>query len=282
VASVDRQTGAVKAGRGNQERTYALAVLSVGRKAASYPLVFEPRRSFRPKPLPIDVPALPIHVAASSTPPQPIVLGTTPASLPPQPPPPSQVTPTAGALSLPAPPPAPPGVGPLTPAPLTPPTPPAPPAPPPASPVGAPLALNAALSNVTIQATVLPPTPPPVNPAPPGGSAARKEAKQRQAATAKSESSGDGAPEATENGGDEASSPPGWGGSSSATRADPHPFTAVRHGEQASAWVRGAEWGGVLGGSSIVLALLWSVAGPTARRRERQRPAPAWSRSDRR
>ena len=59
VATVDRQTGALKTGRGRGERTYAIAILSVGDKAASYPLVFEPRRSFVAQRAKVTLPAIP-------------------------------------------------------------------------------------------------------------------------------------------------------------------------------------------------------------------------------
>src|SRR5207249_3687544 len=46
IAQVDPQSGKVVTGRGNHPRVYAIAELSVAGKAASYPLVFEPRRSY--------------------------------------------------------------------------------------------------------------------------------------------------------------------------------------------------------------------------------------------
>jgi hypothetical protein len=59
VASVDRVTGAVRAGKGRGERTYAVGVLSVGDKAAAWPIAFEPRRSFTPPRQKVTLPPLP-------------------------------------------------------------------------------------------------------------------------------------------------------------------------------------------------------------------------------
>jgi len=48
-ASIDHQTGEVTySGRGNHPPVYALAILSVGDKATSWPIVLAPRRSFSP------------------------------------------------------------------------------------------------------------------------------------------------------------------------------------------------------------------------------------------
>ena len=52
VGSIDPQTGVVTTGKGAHPRVYAIALLSVGDKAATWPIVFEPRRSFRAPPLP--------------------------------------------------------------------------------------------------------------------------------------------------------------------------------------------------------------------------------------
>jgi hypothetical protein len=51
------------------------------------------------------------------------------------------------------------------------------------------------LHDIGITPSPIPPSAPVVNPAPPSGSAARKEAKQRQAATAKSEEGTEGGTE---------------------------------------------------------------------------------------
>src|SRR5205085_238409 len=114
IATVDSETGKIETGKGQHGRVYAVAVLSVGPKAASWPLVFEPRRSYTP-----------------------------PAPHPPPPPPAS--TPPQGLNLL-------------------------------AKPVGL---------NVAPQSSPIPPPSPPIQPAPPGG--APREARQRQAAAAKSE-----------------------------------------------------------------------------------------------
>jgi hypothetical protein len=184
--------------------------------------------------------------------------------------------------------PTPPGLPNLTsatPLSLPPPAPPAPPAPPGGSPASG-LSLSVNISGVLV-----PPTPgftaqptPPVNPAPPGG--ARKEARQKQAATAKSEEGG-GDPEKA--GVDLATKPEGP--SAAYTRRDPvraeaGSFSVVSH-EQASAWVTGLQWGGGIGLMAIVLALGFTTVRPTPRGRRRApgpevRAAPAWAPTRRR
>jgi hypothetical protein len=124
---------------------------------------------------------------------------------------------------------------------------------------------------------VLPPTPPPVNPAPPGGSAARKEAKQRQAASAKSESAGDTAGASGDaHGNIDSAQDPG----ASMTRLDHRQldFTAIEHREQASDWVRDAGYAGGLLGIAGLFAGGWMIGRPRPRRRDDPRPAPAWLR----
>lgn len=277
VATVDPQTGVVRVGRGRQARTYAVAILSVGKKAASWPLVFEPAKSFRPRPAttstvrtpavrtPVSQPLPPIHIKP-----------TTPTPSTPKPPSqPPVSTPTVAGLELPPPPQLPqlpqlPGASPTVP-----PAPPAPPAPP-SSGEPLPLSLQAPISAVSIVPTVIPPTPPPINPAPPGGSAARKEAKQRQAATAKSE----------EGGGDAATNPEdsqprtNMGDSPNAfTRYDGtrYSFTAVRDSEQVSAWSRGLLYGGGTAILAFVLAAGWTAGRPRGRPKDPVVPAPAWN-----
>jgi hypothetical protein len=278
IATVDSQTGEVTAGSGNHERIYAVAILSVDQKAASWPLVFEPRRSFRAQPAPAQlvvraqrlVPAVNVLAAGAAA---------APASPPPPPPPPppGNVTPNTPAVPG-LPPPASPAAAP----PPAPPAPPPPP-PPPGFSQGLPLSLSAPLSPVSIQATVIPPTPPPINPAPPSGGAARKEAKQRQAATAKSE---EGAREEGHSvGGDLAQGPVSAEGASPMTRHDaaqPHPFTRVAHADPPSAWVRGALYGGGLTLAALLLAIGFTAARPRPRRRPPPRPEPAWARPRRR
>jgi hypothetical protein len=136
--------------------------------------------------------------------------------------------------------------------------------------------LQAKLSPVGINATVVPPSPPPVNPAPPSGSAARKEAKQRQAATAKSE---EGASEVaqSDNAGDLANRPPAAHGNEM-TRIE-HPFTRL---EPPSAWAQDAQYAGGLALAALVLSLGWGAVGPRARRRQPRAPAAAWSPTRRR
>jgi hypothetical protein len=169
---------------------------------------------------------------------------------------------------------------PASPAAAPPPAPPAPPPPPPPPGFsqGLPLTLSAPLTPISIQASVIPPTPPPINPAPPSGGAARKEAKQRQAATAKSEEGGadQGASETTHLGGDLANAP-GAPDGAQMTRHEASPrnaFTRVAHAEQPSAWVRSLLYGGGIGLVAAVLALGWVGTRPTPRPRRRQ-PAPA-------
>jgi hypothetical protein len=269
VASIDQQTGAVTTGRGEHPRVYALAMLSVGSRATSWPLDFEPRRSFHPKrAITIAAPTIPaIRVlglgAASLNP---------PSANPPSTPPP----PVAANLQLPSPP-ALPTFPSATPAAAPPPTPPPPP-PPPSQQHATPLDLTVnpvgiavpPATGVTAQPT------PPVNPAPPSG--ARREAKQRQAATAKSEEGG--GQEAGEAHGriDSVESP-----NASATRLDPrrgepHAFTAVTHRQQASAWTTELEWGGGIALMALALALGFTTVRPTPRRRTPDVPAPAWAR----
>jgi hypothetical protein len=282
IATVDSQSGEVTAGSGNHERIFAVAVLSVSEKASSWPMVFEPRRSFRPEPAPAQlvvraqrlVPAVNVLAAGAAA---------APASPPPPPPPPppGNVTPN---------PPAVPGLPPpASPAAAPPPAPPAPPPPPPPPGFseGLPISLSAPISPVSIQATVIPPTPPPINPAPPSGGAARKEAKQRQAATAKSEEGSDQAQAEV----DSADGSRGIDGAQMTrhepsprhpfTRAAPaddrrHPFTRVAHADQPSAWARGALYGGGMTIAALLLATAWT-AWPRPRRRPPPVAAPAWS-----
>ena len=283
VGTIDPTTGTVHTGTGNHHRTYAIGILSVGGMAASWPIAFEPRRNYTPPPRVI-VPAPPvvppIHVAAVAA-----------AAPPPAPPalnPPQIGNPSFPALpglpSLPsmatAPPPAP--VPPSTP----------PPPPPPAFGGQAPLSLTAPLAQLSTPPSPIPPSAPVVNPAPPSGSAAKKEARQRQAATAKSE---EGAGEAGSEGAniEVADRPSGLPGSAMTrhehaytrrdrARAQPS-LTGVRvAGGQPSAWVRGLEWGGGLTLMALVLALGFTTVRPTPRGRRRESPAPAWARTRRR
>jgi hypothetical protein len=280
VATVDRQTGFVQTGSGSHPRVYAIAILSVGHQAASWPLVFEPSRGFvsrRPAlpQLPTvtpPVPVTPAHVAAAATAPPP----------PPTNPPPTP--PEVGTPSLPQ-------LPSLTPPPpvaaITPPPPPPPPAPPPppSQPTPLPLALQAKLSPVGINATVVPPSPPPVNPAPPSGSAARKEAKQRQAATAKSEEGGsDGASETQNLGGDLADGPRGTSGAAMTRHGidGPYAFSATRGTSQPSAWIRDLGYASGLGIAGLLLAVMVPTLRPGRRFREPRVPAPAWARRQRR
>jgi hypothetical protein len=302
IATVDDQTGQVTAGAGNHTRAYALAILSVGEKAASWPMVFEPRRSYRPPPVPPQQrlstprPIPDVHVlaagaaAAPSNPPP-----------PPPPPPPGSATPATPAV---------PGLPPLAnPAAAPPPAPPAPPPPPPPPGFsqGLPISLAAPVTPISIQATVIPPPPPPINPAPPSGGAARKEAKQRQAATAKSEEGGQESEGSSSQARIDSADVP----NQSSTRLEPGaarealsrpPIDVQRHPYRRRAADRPApsftttrtrtvgssgDWylyGGGLVVSALVLALAWSTVRPTPRRRRRDDgpPAPAWAPTTRR
>ncbi|HEX2087853.1 MAG TPA: hypothetical protein VHF89_19360, partial [Solirubrobacteraceae bacterium] len=279
VATIDKQNGQVKAGGGNQERTYGLAILSVGEDAAALPLAFEPRRSFQAPDPPVSASAT--NVTISNPPQQPpiIVLGTAAATAPPPTSPPPGATPSN--LSPTFPPPlqfsAPPPIN-ATPTATPPPPPPAPP--PPANEGAAPLNLSLKVSglNIAPQMSTFPPPAPPVNPAPPGG--ARKEARQRQAAVAKSEQGGDGKGEGADAHGrsDAVDSP-----NSAMTRLDQGKgnsmaFAAYERREQPSAWARGALYGGGLTLAAFLMAMTWTTARPRARRRTPEVPAPAYAR----
>jgi hypothetical protein len=285
VGSIDPIKGTITTGRGNHPRVYAIGLLSVGEKAASWPLVFEPRRSYIPvAPARVLTPALPappqVHVAAiAATSPPP------PPSAPP-PAPPTVGTPTLPQL------PGLPGLPPLnTPPPAAPPPPAG--APPPAPPASqAPSALSISVSPQSVgfapPSGVVPPPAPPINPAPPGG--ARREAKAKQPAAAKSQ---EGASEQADSV-DLANKPNGAPGSSEMTRHADNAvtrrdrvrpgvsFTPIAHRTQPSAWSQGALYGGAIGIMALVLALGFSTVRPTPRRRTPGVPAPSYARRQRR
>jgi hypothetical protein len=271
VGKIDRQTGAITTGSGNHSRVYAIAMLSVGAQAASWPLAFEPRRSFSAR-SPILIPAAevaasPIHVAAiaATAPP--------PASTPPPPPPPGVGTPSLPQL------PGLPSLPPLnTPPPAAPPPPAgaAPPAPP-ASQAPTALSISASPQGIgfAVPAGVVPPPAPPVNPAPPGG--AKREAKAKQPAAAKSEESG-AAEEGKAEAGDLAQGPMGPQGSPMTRHSSQKPglaFTAISSRGQPSAWARGLQYGGGLALMALIVALGFATVGPTPRRRRQAVAAPA-------
>jgi hypothetical protein len=277
VGQINHQTGQITTGRGNHPRVYAIGVLSVATKTATWPLTFEPRRSYTPiAPSITSLPALPtppqIHVAAiAATSPPP------PPSAPP-PAPPSVGTPTLPQL------PGLPGLPPLnTPPPAAPPPPAG--APPPAPPASqAPSALSISVSPQSVgfapPSGVVPPPAPPLNPAPPGG--ARREAKAKQPAAAKSEESGAGEAGSQGTEIDTGNGPAGPPGSMSMTRRDAtrstHSFTPLRARSQPSAWSRGALYGGGLLMAAGILALAFTTVWPTPRRRTPTVPQPAWAR----
>jgi hypothetical protein len=301
VGTINPVTGFIQTGSGSHPRVYALAILSVGDNAAGWPIAFEPSKSFvtRKPILPQLPPVIPpptapaVHLAAAAPSPPP-----PPTSAPPSPP--EVASPNLPQLPNLAPPPP---VAAITPP--APPPPPVPPAPP-GQPTPLPLALQAKLSPLGINATVVPPSPPPVNPAPPSGSAARKEAKQRQAATAKSEES---AQEGVEQvGGDLAQGPPLSPGSGmsrlehhSVRRARDRPvpsfttrpapsfttrpapsFTTLSKPDGPSLWIRDLLVASGLIMAALILALGFALLGPTSRRRRASQPAPARSWTPRR
>jgi hypothetical protein len=85
VGWVDQQSGQVKAGKGAHPRIYALAILSVGDKAATWPIAFEPRKNFVPTvPKSLIIPATVLPGLRIS----PELATALPTSTPPPPPPP--------------------------------------------------------------------------------------------------------------------------------------------------------------------------------------------------
>jgi hypothetical protein len=251
VGCIDSQSGQVQAGTGAQERTFALAILSVGEKVATYPLVFEPRPSFRQAPAP---PAIS--------------------------PPPAQAPPPAPAPPAPAPPFNPPTLAtppPLAPLPAqTPPVPPAPPAPPTGGPAQLDLFTSPPALSVAPSISLFPPAPPVINVAPP--TPARPVEKAKKVAVQSSGSDSDakaGKSQAQMMGGDLANAPDAP--DHAMTRNDPNAFTAVAHREQASAWARDLQWGGGLTLMALVMAFGWITVRPTPRRRTPEVPAPAWA-----
>jgi hypothetical protein len=264
-ASIDEQTGLITYdGNGNHPPVYALAILSVGHQVATWPVVLAPKRSF----IPVAPPLQRLAVL-----PRPRVVNSAPASIPPNP---ANPVPTPPQLDLTFP--SPPSLvaPPLSAPQAQPPAPPAPP-PPPASPAATALQIAPAPVglNVAPPATVIPPPAPPIQPAPPSG--ARREARQRQAAVAKSEESGGQEGAAQESGDGD-----GNGTQSASTRLEPRrddlAFTALDHRDQPSAWTRDLLYGGGLGLAALSLALGWSMLRPKPRRREPDLPAPAWAR----
>jgi hypothetical protein len=268
------QSGEVRSAGGANQRTFAIALLSVGERSASYPIAFEPRPSFTPEVQPPPPPP-------GSPPPPPAPPLPPGSQLPqinlPQPPVPPSIPLDAGLVPVP-PPAAPPPPGSSTATPLN-------------------LFLNTPGINLSPQSTVVPPPAPPIQPAPPGG--ARKEARQKQAATQDSgaDSSADEGSEVQSLGGDQAAGLPGAPGSAM-TRHDPGPngnastrrdrvvpvqsFTPLASHHQPSAWARDLQWGGGLTLMALVLAFGWITVRPTPRRREPELPAPAWIQNRRR
>jgi hypothetical protein len=251
IGSINNQSGEVHAGAGQQERTYALAILSVGDKVATWPLVFEPRPSFHQAPPP---PA--IQLPPAQAPP--------PATAPPAPAPPFNPPPLA------SPPPLPP-LPPQTPA-----VPPAPPAPPAGGPAQLDLFTSPPVLSVAPSISLFPPSPPVINVAPP--TPARPVEKAKKVAVQSSGSDSDAkSDKGAEARGDSMADGPYTGGQASMTRHDNN-FTALAHRDQASAWARDLQWGGGLTLMALVVAFGWITVRPTPRRRQPEVPAPAWSR----
>jgi hypothetical protein len=268
IGTVDETTGLVRSGDGRYPETFALGMLSVGSKAATWPLVFERSPSF-------------VTRSALRAPGAPQLNNVPTPGAPGQLPPPE--VPQIPKIEVPAIPP-PPAIPSLSATAPPEPTPPTPPAPPPPSQQPAPLDLSVAPPGVSIStptALIQPPTPP-VNPAPPGG--ARREARQRQAAAQKGGADNDaseGAEETQNAGGDKAMAPDqAMTRHESAmtrrapTRAEPS-FTTLAASDQPSAWSRGAFYGGGFLLVSATLALGFSTLRPTPRRRPPEVPAPA-------
>jgi hypothetical protein len=253
IGTIDEQTGAVRAVSGAQERTYALALLSVGKLSTTYPISFEPRPSFRQAPAP---PPLPIPPAA--TPP--------PAPAPPAPAPPFN-PPT---LATPPP---------LAPLPAqTPPVPPAPPAPPNGGPAQLDLFTSPPVLSVAPTISLFPPSPPVINVAPPTPARPVEKAKKVAVQSSGSDSDAKSSAQTSEGRTDAIDSR-----TEPMTRLnDPNAFTALAHREQASAWARDLQWGGGLTLMALVLAFGWITVRPTPRRRLPEVPAPAFSRIRRR
>jgi hypothetical protein len=254
IGKIDGQTGAVKALSGAQERTYALALLSVGKLSATYPISFEPRPSFRQAPAP---PPLPIPPPA--TPP--------PAPAPPAPAPPFN-PPTLA---------SPPPLAPLPTA--TPLAPPAPPAPPQGGPAQLDLFTSPPVLSVAPSISLFPPSPPVINVAPPTPARPVEKAKKVAVQSSGSDSDAKKGAEAT---GDSLADAPMPPPGSAYSRSDPHAFTAVAHRDQASAWARDLQWGGGLTLMALVAAFGWITVRPTPKRRLPEVPAPAYSKSRRR
>jgi len=233
-----------------------------GVKVATFPLVFEPRRTFVPPPPPPPE-ITPIAARAQAALPP-----------PPQAPPPAN---SVNPLNLPNPP-APPALPPITTPDLPPPAPPIPPPPPIGqSPVPLDLVAQAPGLNIAPQTTVIPPPAPPIQPAPPGG--ARREARQRQSAT-QSSGSGSDSERMSDAAGDLADGRDSVHGTNDMTRIDRvkpgQSFTPISRADQPSAWARGALYGGGLTLFALALALGTTHGRP--RRRDRITPAPEWAR----
>jgi hypothetical protein len=255
VGQIDSQSGTVQAGAGDQPRTYAIAMLSVATKTATWPIVFEPRPSFTPERLP------PVH-------PPPPPPGAPPAVQPSAPPP------SASLPTIPPPPALPLGAG------LSPTSPPAVPLPPSNSTPDLNLFTSPTSISVAPSLSLFPPAPPVINVAPPTPARPRQEAKK---AAVQSSGSENDSPSDAGLGGDQANAPPTQ--ANAATRRDRiapgQSFTPLAH-DQPSAWARDLQWGGGLTLMALVLAFGWSTVRPTPRRRQPELPAPAWVRSGQR
>jgi hypothetical protein len=252
VGTINPVTGEVKAGDGSQPRTFAIVELSVGQEAATYPLAFEPRPSFRQPPAPPT-----IQLPPASAPP--------PATAPPAPAPPFQ-PPTMATPPVLAPPPAQPPLAP-----------PAPPAPPTGGPAQLDLFTSPPVLSVSPTVSLFPPSAPVINVAPP--TPARPVEKAKKVAVQSSGSDSDAKQTGQEAQGqvDLVQKPMDAPGTSASTRHENN-FTALAHRDQASAWARDLQWGGGLTLAALVLMFGWVTVRPTPRRRMPEVPAPAWNR----
>jgi hypothetical protein len=259
----DDQQGKIEAGSGEHERTFALAMLSVGKLSATYPLVFEPRPSFTNQSIPPGPPPVPVSAPAPSNPP-------------------SGQAPPINVAGPPAPPVLPLGAG------LSATTPPAVPLPPNNTTPELNLFTSPTSISVAPSLSLFPPAPPVINVAPPTPARPRQEAKKAAVQSSGSEADNPGSSEAQNLGGDLAGSSDTTPGSAmtrhenSATRRDriapAQSFTPLAHHNQPSAWARDLQWGGGLTLMALVFAFGWITVRPTPRRRQPEVPAPAEAR----
>ena len=268
VACMDRQSGEVTTGEGADERVYAIGLLSVGARAATYPLVFEPRTP-RDTLEPVGRTSALRAVPAAGRP------------APATPSPPSNPSPGPAApsphLDLPSFPALPQSAPPEARPPAPPAAPPVPKAPSPPPPFGAPTTTSTppGLSDVP-RVSPVPPPAPQAKPAPKVGAEPAEAGKAYATLAAPEDDLLDVAAETVDPREDllvdiapAPSMPPG----AAITRREPErpdmQMTGLEHDHQPSAWLRNAGYGGGLTIAALVLAGGWLTVRP------RRRPAPA-------